>query len=84
MYDWPTAGTLALGCVAALYIGRRAFGSRTSHPLPPGPLGLPWVGNVIGLDTYAPWKTYAKWARTYGTLRHVLYCVIYSTQHPCR
>jgi hypothetical protein len=66
IYDWKTTGTLACVCVVALYIARRALGNRTSYPLPPGPPGLPWVGNVIGIDSGAPWVTYAEWAKTYG------------------
>ena len=71
MYDWTATGALSLGCVVVLYIARRALGRRTAYPLPPGPPGLPWVGNVIGVDTNAPWITYAEWARTYGRLLHV-------------
>jgi hypothetical protein len=29
------------------------------------PSGLPWVGNVIGMNSGAPWVTYVEWARTY-------------------
>ncbi|KAF8553325.1 cytochrome P450 [Imleria badia] len=69
MPDWTTTGTLALSFVVVLYIGRRALGSRTAYyPLPPGPPGLPWVGNIIGINADAPWLTYAEWARTYGDL----------------
>ena len=71
MSDWTTIGTLALGCLVVLYIGRHALRDRTSYPFPPGPPGVPWVGNVVGLDTDAPWITYAKWARTYGRSQHV-------------
>jgi len=71
MYDRTTTGTLALGCVVVLYIGRRVLRSLTSYPLPPGPPGLPWVGNVIGVNTSAPWVMYAEWARTYGRSQHV-------------
>ena len=70
MIEWATTGALALGCFVALYIGRRvALGNRILHPLPPGPPGVPWVGNVIGIDTDAPWLTYAEWAKTYGSLQ---------------
>ncbi|KAF8550832.1 cytochrome P450 [Imleria badia] len=68
MSDWTTTGTLALGCVVVLYMGRRVLGSRTAYPLPPGPPGLPWVGNIIGVDVNAPWLTYTEWARSYGDL----------------
>ncbi|KAF8121605.1 cytochrome P450 [Boletus edulis] len=68
MHDWTTTGSLALGCLVVLDIGRRALRSRTPYPFPPGPPGLPWVGNVIGINTGAPWLTYNEWARTYGDL----------------
>ena len=62
MTDWTTTGTLALasGCIVFLYVGRRALGKRSSYPLPPGPPGLPWIGNVIGVNAEAPWLTYAE------------------------
>ncbi|KAF8129584.1 cytochrome P450 [Boletus edulis] len=68
MHDWTTTGTLALGCIAVLYIAQRALRTRMPYPLPPGPPGLPWFGNVIGINTDAPCLTYAEWARTYGDL----------------
>ena len=78
MSDWTTTGALAIGSVAVLYLGRRVLGSRDTYPLPPGPPGLPWVGNVVGVDTDAPWKTYAEWAKTYGRLQHVQFHVLSS------
>lgn len=70
MPDWTTASVLVLSSVLVLYLGRRlgALGRRTSHPLPPGPTGIPWVGNVIGVDASAPHLTYTEWAKTYGRL----------------
>lgn len=63
---WTAAFVLIFGCVGVLYIGRQTYWTRPSHPFPPGPPGLPWIGNVIGIDTGAPWITYAEWAKTYG------------------
>lgn len=58
---------VVLGCITVIHIGRRYFGNaRQFGPLPPGPPGLPWIGNVIGIDSYAPWVTYQGWAKTYG------------------
>ena len=77
IYDWTATGALSLGCVVVLYIARRALGSRTAYPLPPGPPGLPWVGSVIGVNTDAPWVTYAEWAKTYGRSQHIRLYVVY-------
>lgn len=35
-------------------------------PLPPGPPPLPFVGNVVGIDTDHPWLAYSKWGAEYG------------------
>lgn len=37
-------------------------------PLPPGPPPLPFVGNVVGIDTDHPWLAYSKWGAEYGEL----------------
>ena len=81
MSHWTAIGILALGCVVVVHTARRAFASRTPYPLPPGPPGLPWIGNVVGIDAGAPWKTYAEWARTFGGLRHLQFYTIYSTSN---
>ncbi|KAF8416580.1 hypothetical protein L210DRAFT_3542962 [Boletus edulis BED1] len=46
----PTGCEFSFGCVVVLYLWRRALGSRNSYSLPPGPPGIPWVGNVIGVN----------------------------------
>ncbi|KAG2365405.1 cytochrome P450 [Suillus spraguei] len=37
-------------------------------PLPPGPPPLPFVGNVMGIDTDHPWLAYSKWGAEYGEI----------------
>ncbi|KAN0084502.1 Cytochrome P450 [Tylopilus felleus] len=65
------AYAVAFGCFTLIYLGRRYLrNTRSTGPLPPGPPGLPWVGNVIGIDTNAPWLTYRDWAKAYGDLVH--------------
>ncbi|KAF8137304.1 cytochrome P450 [Boletus edulis] len=70
---WAGACALALVGILALVFVRRCLETRDSEaplvcPLPPGPPGLPLVGNVVGIDTEAPWLTYTEWAKTYGDL----------------
>lgn len=35
-------------------------------PLPPGPKGLPVIGNLLQMPTDKDWLTYAEWGRQYG------------------
>ncbi|KAM5537396.1 hypothetical protein V8D89_008915 [Ganoderma adspersum] len=47
---------------------------RTGHSgirLPPGPPGLPVIGNVLSLATSHPWKRFALWSSTYGPVVHL-------------
>lgn len=34
--------------------------------LPPGPLGLPWIGNSHQIPSIKPWRTFAEWNKIYG------------------
>ena len=69
--SWIGAGALILlGGKLVLALVRRYCGKQETpfrdRPLPPGPPGLPFVGNVIGINTEAPWLTYTEWANKYG------------------
>jgi hypothetical protein len=37
-------------------------------PLPPGPKGLPVLGNIFQWPKEAGWKTFAEWRSVYGVL----------------
>jgi hypothetical protein len=52
--------TLACCLLLALTLGK-ARGN-----LPPGPRGLPLLGNVFQMPTDSPWLTVAAWGKKYG------------------
>jgi hypothetical protein len=56
-------GFAALG----LYLVKRILtpGNR-NPPLPPGPKGLPLVGNAADMPAEQEWKTFAQWGDIYG------------------
>ncbi|KAK0446297.1 cytochrome P450 [Armillaria borealis] len=39
--------------------------------LPPGPKGLPFIGNLWNVPTEYPWLTYARWTATYGDILYL-------------
>lgn len=42
---------------------KRAFAS-----LPPGPKGLPFIGNVLDMPSEKEWQTFARWGETWGDI----------------
>lgn len=48
--------------------------SRPALPLPPGPPGLPLIGNALQVPSGFQWLTYTKWAKTWGVLRLPFTC----------
>ncbi|TFK32108.1 cytochrome P450 [Crucibulum laeve] len=39
--------------------------------MPPGPLGLPWIGNRHELPAIKPWKKFAEWSKRYGPVTSI-------------
>ncbi|TFY52251.1 hypothetical protein EVJ58_g10121 [Rhodofomes roseus] len=49
------------------YLSRR----NARGPLPPGPPGLPLLGNALQVPLEHPWLTFTRWAQQYGDVMHV-------------
>ncbi|KAF8882087.1 cytochrome P450 [Infundibulicybe gibba] len=43
-------------------------------PLPPGPKGLPIIGNLLSMPTVKPWLAFSKWSKIYGDIMYLNIC----------
>ncbi|KAJ3916252.1 hypothetical protein F5877DRAFT_69207 [Lentinula edodes] len=77
--DFFTSNSSILHVLIALIAvtGGYLLHSRRKLPLPPGPKGLPIIGNALNYPTKTPWVKYAEWSREYGS--DVVYAKIFNT-----
>ena len=64
----PLTPSIATGIVAVISIGLWLVTRRKNGglPYPPGPKGLPFIGNALDLNLKEPHATYTQWAEQYG------------------
>ncbi|KAL5478389.1 hypothetical protein ACEPAI_2573 [Sanghuangporus weigelae] len=65
----------ALACIKLLRSWSR---NRNKPPLPPGPKGLPLIGNVLDMPEVEEWEAVRKWSETYGP---IIYLNIFGTSY---
>ncbi|KAF5310372.1 hypothetical protein D9611_012042 [Ephemerocybe angulata] len=69
--DWSVTKTAAIACIAApiAIVALRHIKGLSSKklPLPPGPRGLPFIGNALDIPQDNPWETYKGWSDQYGS-----------------
>ncbi|KAH6919268.1 cytochrome P450 [Coprinopsis sp. MPI-PUGE-AT-0042] len=66
--NWLIAGS---GFAVAYVLLRVARGDKHGRlPLPPGPKGLPVIGNLLDIPQDKPWLVYNEWAKKYGDVMY--------------
>ncbi|KAJ3908142.1 cytochrome P450 [Lentinula edodes] len=54
--------------IGVILIAFRLFKTLRSSKLPPGPTGLPVIGNLFQLPTSRPWLVFDEWMKQYGPI----------------
>jgi len=68
-----TAALLAIFAILAAAYVLRLRRSSSRLPLPPGPRGLPLIGNLRQIPSVNPWRTLRAWHLAYGPIITVRY-----------
>lgn len=68
MIAFLTILSIGAACVITIGVWRaiRTIRGRAGLRYPPGPKGLPILGNALDIDMNEPHVTYTEWGKTYG------------------
>jgi hypothetical protein len=55
--------SLGFAALSLLYYGLLRRRKKSNLPLPPGPKGIPLVGNLFEIPEEFPWRKYHEWCR---------------------
>jgi hypothetical protein len=69
MPGFVTATDLAFAA-AGLYLLKRIIAKKPAAPLPPGPKGIPILGNLLQWPAVNEWETFTQWSEQYGVWSH--------------
>lgn len=62
--------TVGLAVILAIVLAARSFTGKAKGKLPPGPSGLPILGNLLQLSDRS-WLTFTEWKKKYGQYFHL-------------
>ncbi|KAF9058453.1 cytochrome P450 [Rhodocollybia butyracea] len=68
LYDWATL-ELSISVIFCLYVAVHAY-NQWRFALP-GPIALPFIGNIFLMPFHKPWLTFTSWNVKYGDIIHL-------------
>ncbi|KAJ3553128.1 hypothetical protein NM688_g3784 [Phlebia brevispora] len=67
MFGLEVSAVPVLFCVFSLVAIGYLYAQRRNSRLPPGPKGIPFVGNIFDIPKTYEWKRYREWSRQYNS-----------------
>ncbi|KAK0478627.1 cytochrome P450 [Armillaria luteobubalina] len=68
-----TTLAIAVALVSLALASRMLFTTCVSATFPPGPKGLPFIGNIFDMPSEKEWHTFTRWGEKYGKITSPLF-----------